>query len=234
MLKSGVSQMDEASIRNTYKRYAGSYDKIFGPIFENGRRQAVEKMCCVEGDRILEVGVGTGLAMHHYPPYTRVFGIDISPHMLSVAKRNINSGRSMPRVSLALMDAQNLCFPDNFFSKISAMYVATVVPDPELMMNEIKRVCRPEGDIFILNHFSNSHLLPGLVESMLTPFQKVLGFRPRFSMDRFVSENDLEIVDTARVNLFGYWTLIHAKNRKPQNAGASPLQETDRQNFNQV
>jgi phosphatidylethanolamine/phosphatidyl-N-methylethanolamine N-methyltransferase len=205
--------MDETSVIKTYKRYAGSYDRVFGRVFEHGRKQAVEKMNCMEGDRVLEVGIGTGLAMHHYPASALVFGIDISPHMLAVARQNIEEcGRD--NICLSLMDAQRLCFPDNYFNKVSAMYVATVVPDPQAMMKEIKRVCEPDGDIFILNHFSNPHFLPGLLEAMLVPLQKIIGFRPRFSMQRFVSENALDVVDTAPVNLLGYWTLIHARNRK--------------------
>ncbi|HMA68203.1 MAG TPA: class I SAM-dependent methyltransferase [Desulfosalsimonadaceae bacterium] len=205
--------MDESAVINSYKRLAGSYDKIFGRIFEHGRKQVVEKMGFQDQDRVLEVGIGTGLAMDHYPPNTSVYGIDISPHMLAVARRNM-AQKGRQNIKLALMDAQRLCFPDNFFNKVSAMYVATVVPDPCLMMQEIKRVCAPGGDIFVLNHFSSPHVLPGLLESMLTPLQRIIGFRPRFSMQRFIADNCLEVVETEPVNLMGYWTLIHARNRE--------------------
>ncbi|MDZ7830791.1 MAG: class I SAM-dependent methyltransferase [Desulfobacterales bacterium] len=205
--------MDESSIINTYKRYAGSYDKIFGRIFEQGRKTAVAKMGCCSGDRVLEVGIGTGLALTYYPEDVQVYGIDISPDMLGVARENIAKA-CLSNICLSIMDAQKICFPDNYFDKISAMYVATVVPDPQLMMDEIKRVCKPDGDLFILNHFSNNHFFPSLFETMLTPLQKVLGFRPRFSKQRFIAENALDVMDVTPVNLFGYWTLIHAKNRK--------------------
>ncbi|MBS3757151.1 MAG: class I SAM-dependent methyltransferase [Desulfobacterales bacterium] len=206
--------MDESSIINTYRRFSGAYDRIFGRIFEQGRKEVVGRMSCRNGDRILEVGIGTGLALNYYPFFTQVYGIDISPHMLAVARRHIEQA-GLKNISLSLMDAQKICFPDNFFDKISAMYVATVVPDPQVMMDEIKRVSKPGGDIFILNHFSNSHLVPGLIETMLTPLQKYLGFRPRFSKDRFIADNALDIVESMPVNLLGYWTLIHAKNSKP-------------------
>lgn len=212
-------EMDESAVINSYKRLAGSYDKIFGRIFEHGRRQVVEKMGFQDQDRVLEVGIGTGLAMDHYPPNTSVYGIDISPHMLAVARRNM-AQKGCKNINLALMDAQRLCFPDNFFNKVSAMYVATVVPDPCLMMQEIKRVCAPGGDIFILNHFSSPHVLTGLLESMLTPLQRIIGFRPRLSMQRFIADNCLDVVETVPVNLMGYWTLIHARNRE---AAASSL-----------
>lgn len=219
-------QMDEASIISTYKRYAGSYDKIFGRIFEHGRRQVVEKMKCLDGERVLEVGIGTGLAMHYYPAATKVYGIDISPHMLAVARRSVEAC-CLDNICLSIMDAQKLCFPDNYFDKVSAMYVATVVPDPCAMMDEIKRVCVPGGDIFILNHFSNPNLLPSLVEALLTPLQKMIGFRPRFSRERFIRDNDLDVVESAPVNLMGYWTLIHAKNHEgPKTAAQVEASDT--------
>lgn len=216
--------MDESAVINSYKRLSGSYDKIFGRIFAHGRKQVVKKMGALDAEKVLEVGIGTGLAMDDYPRDAEVYGIDISPHMLAVARRNMEQ-RKCKNIHLALMDAQRLCFPDNFFNKVSAMYVVTVVPHPCLMMREIKRVCKPGGDIFILNHFSSQHVLAGLLESMLTPLQRIIGFRPRFSMQRFIADNDLDLVETVPVNLMGYWTLIHARNRKTAASSVCPARQ---------
>ncbi len=110
------------------------------------------------------------------------------------------------------MDAQQLSFRDNSFDKVSAMYVASVVPNPKSMIAEMKRVCKRDGDIFILNHFSNSHLLPRLIETVLIPFENVIGFRPRFSLERLIVDTKLNVTSVLPVNFFGFWTLIHAKN----------------------
>jgi len=48
---------------------------------------------------------------------------------------------------------------------------------------------------------------------MLLPLASIIGFRPMFSMDEFISESSLDVVEMIAVNAFGYWTLIHAKNR---------------------
>lgn len=212
-----MQQMDEATILTAYKRYAKNYDRFFGKVFEHGRRRVVEKMNCRPGEKALDVGVGTGLALNLYPKHATVIGIDRSPDMLKMADKHVRAA-GLTNVYLSLMDAQRLSFADNTFDKVTAMYVASVVPRPDWMMSEIKRVCKPNGDIFILNHFSNHHLLPRLIESLFIPFESLIGFRPYFPLDRFIDESGLDVVSTMPVNIFGYWTLIHAKNSNHRTA----------------
>lgn len=204
--------MDDKRVIKAYKRYAGCYDKIFGKIFEHGRRVLVDKMNAEPGQRVLEVGVGTGLSLPLYPEEVFVAGIDISPHMLWLAKNHLYSGDSEGARDLSLMDAQTMGFSDSSFDKVALMYVVTVVPRPDLMMAEVRRVCKPGGDIFVLNHFSNHRLIPRAVETAMLPFSNLLGFSPRFSMEAFLEENSMHVVDIRQVNLLGYWTLIHSKN----------------------
>lgn len=203
--------MDDKAIIRAYKRYARNYDRIFGKIFDHGRRVLIEKMNLSGGQRVLEVGVGTGLSLPLYPSGVLVAGIDISSHMLQVAKSRLNGDQRGDR-RLFLMDAQCMSFADNTFDKVAVMYVVSVVPKPELMMREIRRVCKPGGDIFIVNHFSNHKLVPKMVETAMLPFKNLIGFRPRFSMEAFLRQNRLHVIDTCQVNLLGYWTLIHARN----------------------
>jgi len=134
--------MDKASIIAAYKRYARSYDRLFGWILDPGRRLVVEKMNCLPGERVLEVGVGTGLSLLYYPNQASVVGIDVSPHMLALANQRIFS-EGLRNCHLSLMDAQNMSFADSFFDKVVAMYIASVVPDPQEMVSEIKWVCKP-------------------------------------------------------------------------------------------
>ncbi|MFW6080584.1 MAG: class I SAM-dependent methyltransferase [Desulfosalsimonas sp.] len=203
--------MDEQTVIRAYKRYAKNYDRIFGKVFEPGRRAVIEKMEFLAGQRILEVGVGTGLSLPLYPAEVSVTGIDISPHMLWLAKEQLRGGTAQRRF-LSLMDAQQMSFEDNSFDMVALMYVVTVVPHPDAMMREVQRVCRPGGDIFVVNHFSNDKLIPKAVETALLPFRNFIGFRPRFSMGDFLRQNPLTVVDIRRVNFLGYWTMLHARN----------------------
>ena len=203
--------MDAASIIAAYKRYARYYDFIFGCILNPGRRRVVENINCLPGQKILEVGVGTGLSLPLYPEHTTVVGIDVSPHMLARAHKRISSN-GLRKGALSLMDAQVMSFADGSFDKVVAMYVATVVPNPQAMISEMKRVCKPGGDLLFVNHFSDGKRLTKAYEALFSPLAGKIGFRPGFSMNEFISNSSLNIVDIKSVNAFGYWTLIHAIN----------------------
>jgi phosphatidylethanolamine/phosphatidyl-N-methylethanolamine N-methyltransferase len=203
--------MDSVSIINAYKRYASSYDRLFGRILDPGRRLVVEKMNCLPGEKVLEVGVGTGLSLPYYPDQISVVGIDISPHMLARANQRIFSD-GLRNCSLSLMDAQNMSFVDGLFDKVVAMYIASAVPNPQDMVSEMKRVCKPGGDFLIVNHFSNCNRLIRAVEVILSPLASVIGFRLVFSMDEFILDSFLDVVEIIPANALGYWSLIHAKN----------------------
>ncbi|MBO9469581.1 methyltransferase domain-containing protein [Endozoicomonas sp. G2_2] len=201
--------MDEQSVVTAYRRLSRQYDRFFGPVFEQGREVAVRKMDCRPGDRVLEVGVGTGLSLDHYGDGVEVVGIDVSPEMLDYAKARVNGNAD--RISLALMDAQALEYADNSFDKVVAMYVVSVAPDPKKVVEEMKRVCKPGGDLFIVNHFSQGKGAMASLERMVSPLSKLVGFRPSFPLDDFLKMAELDVVETQPVNAFGYWTFIHAR-----------------------
>ena len=92
--------MDERSVVTAYRRLSGTYDRFFGPVFEQGRQVTVDKMGCQAGDRVLEVGVGTGLSLDHYADGVEVVGIDVSPDMLEHARKRVNGNAD--RITLHL------------------------------------------------------------------------------------------------------------------------------------
>ena len=206
--------MDIHAIQQSYRRYARSYDFYFGALFQPGRKAVIDKLNCRPGERILEVGVGTGLSLPLYPSHVHITGIDLSTHMLQKARiRKERDG--LRNVDLWEMDAENMSFSDNSFDKVVAMYVASVVPHPERLVAEMHRVCKPGGELFIVNHFHSAHPLVRRAEKLLAPLSRLLGFRPDFCLETFVAQTELEVVETSRVNLFGYWMLLRAHNGKP-------------------
>lgn len=204
--------MDQEAVTAAYRRYAPVYDLLFGAVFEPGRRRVVEALDCRPGDEVLEVGVGTGLSLRYYPSHARVTGIDLSPHMLARAGTQVRR-HELGNVSLMAMDVQSLSFPDASFDKISALYVASVVPDPAQMMSELERVCRPGGEVLIVNHFTSRKGFVSRIEKGLAPMARSLGFRPLFPMDAFISLTRLDLTEVMPVNVFGYWTLLRFRKQ---------------------
>ncbi len=204
--------MNIDAIKTAYRRYARIYDVVFGPIFHPGRRVIIDALECRPGDSILEVGVGTGLSLPLYPEDVKVTGIDISAEMLTKAKQRVELEELNHVEAVLEMDAEDMQFSDNSFDKVVAMYVVSVVPDPVRLVKEMSRVCKPDGDIFIANHFRSRNPLLKSAENLLSPLSKLAGFRPDFDLDDFLQKTQLEVVEMRSVNLFGYWKVLRCKN----------------------
>ena len=204
--------MDTESIKSAYRRYAPVYDKLFGPIFHPARRAIVQMIGSRPGERILEVGVGTGLSLPLYPDNVSVTGIDLSVEMLDVARQRVQRGGLANVEAILEMDAENMTFPDDSFDKVVAMYVVSVAANPQRLVQEMRRVCKPDGEIFIANHFRSRHPLIGASEGLLSPLSKLAGFRPNLKLDEFLRVTQLEVAELRNTNLFGYWKLLRCRN----------------------
>jgi phosphatidylethanolamine/phosphatidyl-N-methylethanolamine N-methyltransferase len=206
--------MDIHAVQRVYRRYAPAYDFYFGAMFQPGREEIIARMECHPGDRILEVGVGTGLSLSLYPPDVEVTGIDLSREMLVRARVRRRRQRLNQVVALHLMDAEHMLFADNSFDKVVAMYIVSVTPHPARMTDEMRRVCKPGGEIFIVNHFQHPNSLIRGMERLVSPFSRVMGFRSDYSLEHFMRDTRLEVVRRIPVNALGYWTLLQCCNNK--------------------
>lgn len=213
--------MDLPSVIKAYRRYAPVYDFVFGPIFSEGRKVAADRLSRLPGGgRILEIGVGTGLSFRYYPHDVEIVGIDVSPEMLEIARRRTRKHGFNHVKELVEMDAQKLDFPDSSIDGVVAMYVASVVPDPQEMIREMFRVARPGAPVLFVNHFTSKRKGLRKMESILSPFANRLGFHPDFPLEEFIETVGSEPESIESINLGGYWKVVTF--RKGAENGPSP------------
>jgi phosphatidylethanolamine/phosphatidyl-N-methylethanolamine N-methyltransferase len=206
------ANLDADDVRAAYRRWAGVYDAVFGGISAFGRRRAVAAVNHLPGPRVLEVGVGTGLALPHYLPSKRITGIDLSAEMLDRARQRVRENRLSHVESLVEMDAEATNFPDAAFDIAVAMFVASVVPNPHRLLLEMRRVVRPGGHILTVNHFAAERGPRWWVERALAPASRALGWHPDFAMDSLLSAEDQRMAELSSVPPFGLFTLVRLPN----------------------
>ena len=202
--------LDADAVRAAYRRWASVYDAVFGGVSSFGRRRAVAAVNQLPGSRVLEVGVGTGLALPHYAPDKRIIGIDLSAEMLARARGRVESQRLGGVEALHEMDAEATGFPSASFDIAVAMFVASVVPNPRRLLAEMRRVVRPGGHILFVNHFAAERGPRWWLERGMAPASRALGWHPDFSMASLVSPEDR--AEVAAVPPFGIFTLVKLAN----------------------
>ena len=207
--------MDLEDTLKTYRLFSGSYDLVFGPVFHPGRKDAVRIANYRPAQRILEVGLGTGLSLPFFRGDARVTGIDVSAEMLAKARRRVERRELKQVEALIEMDAEKLSFADNSYDAVLALYVASVVPNPARFAAEMRRVCKPGGTIVIVNHFTSENRVMRFIEKRLAPLAGKIGFHADFPLAPFVAASGLAVREMRPSNLFGYWRLLRCVNVKP-------------------
>lgn len=208
----GLAAIAPSDVREAYRRWAPVYDHTFGKFVEAAVRSVTARANQFSG-KLLEVGVGTGLALPHYGARLRVTGIDLSPHMLERARERVARHGHTNVEALLEMDATALAFPDNCFDVAVAMFVMTVVPDPAKVMRELARVTKPGGTLLICNHFSVEAGLRGAVERGLSRYAARLGWRPEFPLEALLGNPDLVLERRTPVKPFGFFILLEFRKK---------------------
>jgi ubiquinone/menaquinone biosynthesis C-methylase UbiE len=154
--------------RKRYDRIAFLYDFLEAPM-EHMRFAAWRKRlrAGIRGKRALEVGVGTGKNLTYYPVDVHITAIDLSPQMLARARKKAN--KMHLQVDLQEMDVQHLEFADQSFDTVFATFVFCSVPDPVKGLCELRRVCKPDGKLLLIEHMRPGNPVLGLLFDSLNP-----------------------------------------------------------------
>jgi phosphatidylethanolamine/phosphatidyl-N-methylethanolamine N-methyltransferase len=202
-----VTAVENDFVERVYDKIAKVYDLTFGPTLHPGRLIALERMGIKPGDKILEVGVGTGINVSLYPKHCHITGIDFSALMLEKARERV-AKKGVKNVRLKVMDAANLTFADDSFDIVYAPYVISVVSDPVRVVTEMRRVCRPGGKIVILNHFRSRTPVVARVEQAISPFTVHIGFKADLDLPGFLAQSELKPISIEKVSFPPIWSLV--------------------------
>jgi phosphatidylethanolamine/phosphatidyl-N-methylethanolamine N-methyltransferase len=202
-----VAAVENDFVEGVYDKLAKVYDLTFGPTLHPGRLQAIQRMDIQPGERVLEVGVGTGINLSLYPKHCTVTGIDFSSSMLEKARERA-ARKGIRNMRLLQMDAGDLKFADGSFDIVYAPYLISVVPDPVKVAQEMHRVCRSGGRIIFLNHFLSPNSFLSRVERWISPYTIHIGFKADLDLPAFLAQADLQPVSIEKVNVPRIWSLV--------------------------
>ncbi len=161
-------QADNEKTKRRYNRIAPYFDSLEGFLeglfFSQWRKTLWDK---IKGEHILEAGVGTGKNFPFYPSNSKITAIDFSQEMLKRArKKRRHDGIA---VELVLMDVQSLCYADNSFDTVIATFVFCSVPQPITGLKELYRVCKPGGQVLLLEHVLSSKPVMAKMMNFMNP-----------------------------------------------------------------
>ena len=161
-------QTEGEKTKHRYNRLAPFFDALEGILealfFSQWRKALWHK---VKGKHVLEVGVGTGKNFQYYPENTRITALDFSEKMLERAEQK--KQYQQVAVELELMDIQSLTYASNSFDTVIATFVFCSVPQPITGLQELYRVCKPGGQVLLLEHVLSSKPLMAKMMQLMNP-----------------------------------------------------------------
>ncbi len=201
------------SIKKIYNLYAGIYEIMFAHFFFPRQKHVIENLTINPQEKILDVGIGTGLTLPLYPRHARVVGIDLSYGMLKEAWKK-KEAEKMDHTYLFEMNAENMGFKDNTFDHVICTFVISVVPNPVQLINEMRRVCKPDGNIILVNHFKSENRVVGKIEEFINPLCTRVGWKSDLVLQHLVEQADLKIVHKYKWKKIDLWNIVHVENNK--------------------
>jgi phosphatidylethanolamine/phosphatidyl-N-methylethanolamine N-methyltransferase len=207
---SDVAVLDKSHVVKAYAQWAPFYDLSFALVFWPGRK-AVVAAANRPGGLVLDVGVGTGLALPMFDKSTRLVGIDLSLPMLQRAVARVRAKALGNVEGLSIMDATRLGFPDAHFDVVIAPFFLTVVPQPHRALAELARVVKRGGEIVLVNHVGAPGGPIAWIEAQLARYSAELGWNPQFPWsilgDWIESRPDIRLLERRKIAPLGLFTL---------------------------
>lgn len=198
-----------------YSDLSGLYDHVFTRVFARRIHSVVSRLRIPNGAKVLEVGIGTGLSLDAYPPHCHVTGIDLSEEMLRHAADKMDPVRHS-HIRLRQMDAMHMDYADGTFDYVMAFHVVTVVPSPHRLVDEMARVCKRDGQVVIINHFSSPRPVIRKVVNLVDPLTRRLGWSTRLSLDDAINGAPLALESRYKTSPWSLFTVVEARKSEDE------------------
>jgi len=205
--------MQEVSTRKIYDIQSAFYDVTFGRLVRRRIERGIQHMSIQPGQRVLDLGIGTGASLEFYPPQAQITGIDLSAGMLRQAVRKIEQ-IGLPHAKVVQANALQLPFADDSFDHIFISHVISVVSDPVKLVIEARRVAKHGARIVMVNHFQSTNRFVAMVEKWLCPLCTKLGWRSDLALGELVRRTGLQIDYRYKLESIDLWETVVITNNK--------------------
>ena len=205
--------MQESSTQIIYDFHSRFYDATFGRLVRKRIARAISHMNIAEGEKVLDLGIGTGVSLAFYPQQARVIGVDLSSGMLREARKKIEE-RGMVNARVFQSDALKLPFADDTFEHVFISHVISVVSDPYKLVIEAQRVAKPGARIVIVNHFQSDNRFLALIEKWLCPLCTKLGWRSDLALQDLIRRTGVTVDYRYKLDSIDLWETVVINNDK--------------------
>jgi phosphatidylethanolamine/phosphatidyl-N-methylethanolamine N-methyltransferase len=192
-----------------YNNLVPAYQALWPAMAKRRILATIKALDIPAGTRLLEVGVGTGMSLESYPSNISVTGVDLSEAMLAEAEQLIQDN-GWNHINVLPMNAEELTFPDSTFDMVTSFHTISVVSQPQKMMSEIVRVCKPGARILLINHFRSDNPLIARVVDQAGNITKRLGWRTDLEINEVLGELPLRLDERYKTNPFSLFTVMKA------------------------
>ncbi len=200
-------------IRQKYNRLARWYNILNALPEVLVVRKLRRRLLRHASGQVLEIAVGTGRNVRHYPQICQITGVDFSPAMLEVARKEAR--RLGVKTRFLVMDAESLAFPDESFDTVVSSLTVCTLADPVAALREMARVCQADGRILLLEHGrSDREWLGRWQDRRADRHAMALGCRWNREPLDLVAHAGLTVVAARRV-FFGIFHVLEAKPLRP-------------------
>lgn len=217
-----MAVMKESITSKTYDVWAWFYDMTFGALVRNRQHRALQHLRAQPGDRVLDIGVGTGMLLPHYPRDVTVIGVDLSAGMLAkAADKKRQAG--LDHCRLVRADAMTLPFAAESFDHIVITHTISVVSDPARLIEGATRLLKPRGRIILLNHFRSTSSVIAWFEKLLNPIFVVIGWRSDVALEDVLKLSELNVDYRFKTRLIDLWQIVVLTRSQPRRTPAPAL-----------